>query len=628
MNRLFLFLLLISALLPASQAADPAALARAVAAYDYGQDRAPLDAFSDAVRASHADAALRAQLESALLDLLRGSSTNAGKDFACRALSEIGGGRSVPALAALLNNPALSSIALYALERIPGRQSTAAIANALAESSGARRIALINALARRGDPSPLYRKWLNDPDPQTAAAAAAAIGMTGTVSGIKPLLAARASTPAAREAALRLAERLGPAGRPVYVELSKPSEPVITRVAALEGLARIEGPKALPAILETLRSPDPPLQREAVTLAARLGAHAQLIAALPSLSPAMQVVAITALSEAGAASALPSFRDAAASKDDALRVAAIRALGRNGGPQEVTLLAAIAAQSESDVRDEARSALARLRGAPAEAAILKGIPAAEPKLKVELIRAAGERGAQSATPEILAAARSADRDVRREAYRALREIAPARSIPDLVALLAAAPAAADRREMERALAAALRRNPEAPLAPVGKAYAAAQSTDEKASLLSVIGQSARQEALPHLRTALVLPEPALQRAAILALTEWPTAEPAPDLLNVARACNEAALKILAIRGYIKLLSNPSERAPADVARELAEVLKVGPQPDEKKALLAALTRCVCPESLEIAKTLLSDASVSQEAKSAVERLERAISFRR
>lgn len=623
---LFLLLLLLPS--AAAQTADPAALARGVSTYEYGQDRAPLDAFSDAIRASHSNPTLRGQLETALLDLLRGNSTNAGKDFACRALSEIGGDASVPALAALLSNPALSSIALYALERIPGKQSTAALTKALAESPEPGRIALINALARRGDSSPLFRKWLAAPESGLAAAAATAVGITGAAADIKPLLAARTSNPAAREAALRLAERLGPAGRPVYVELYRPSEPVMTRVAALQGLARLDGPKALPSVLDALKSSDAPLQREAVALAARLGGHAQLLNALTAQSPAMRVVTITALSEAGATGALPAFRASAQSDDPSVRVAAIRALGRNGQAEDALFLAKLASQSEEAVRDEARSALSRLRGAPVDAAIVKAIPSSGGKEQVELIRAVSERGIADAVPSLLECARSTDRDIRRESIRALRDIAPAEVIPNLVSLLAASPAAADRRETERTLASALRRNPQAPLTTIQKELEGAQSADARASLLSVLGQSTRDDALPILRAALSNAEPAARRAAILALTEWPTITPAGDLLSSAKSDSEPPLRILALRGYIRLVSAPSERQPAVVAKQLAEALSASPQPDEKRAVLAALTRFVCPESLEVAKTLLSDPSVSQEAKSAVERIEHAIPFRR
>ncbi|NWF86085.1 MAG: HEAT repeat domain-containing protein, partial [Bryobacteraceae bacterium] len=397
-------LLLLNLPLLGAQTPDPAALVRAVAAYDYGQDRAPLDAVSDLTRASHADPALRARLESALIGLLRGHATNAAKDFACRELSVIGGDASVPALAALLDDAALGAFAIYALERIPGKESAGALAKALPGSSGMTRLGLINALARRGVPNPLFRQWLASGDAQVAAAAAAALGATGDRSDIQRLLNARASNPAAQEAVLRLAGRLGPGGRSVYQALYRPGEPLMARVAALEGLARLDGARAMPAILEALQSPEPALQREAVRLAARHGGRTQLLAALPSQPPSLQVVTLTALSEAGAAEALPAFRAAASSAEPAVRIAAIRALARHGGAKEAALLARIAAESEEAERDEARSALARLRGAPVDAAIVQSISSSEGKVKVELIRAAGERGVAEAAPSLLAAA--------------------------------------------------------------------------------------------------------------------------------------------------------------------------------------------------------------------------------
>lgn len=623
---LLVFLFLVP-VLPA-QPPDPAALARAVSAYEFGQDRAPLDAMSDAVRLSYHDPALRSKLEAALIQLLAGSATHAAKDYACRTLSLIGGDASVPPLAALINDSKLGSIALYALERIPGQAASDALLKALPRSSGLTRAGIVNALARRGVSSPLYRKLLNDPGAETSSAAAYAIAETGSAADIQALLAARHSNSVARDAAVRLAARLGPAGRPVYEALWASSEPAMARVAALEGLARLDGAKALPAILAAVKSAEPPVQSEAIRLAARLGAHRQLLEALPSLSPPAQVRALTALSEAGAAAALPAFRSAINSPDPAIRVAAIRALGRNGAPEDAGILARRAAGSEEAEREEARSALVRLKGAAADAAIVQAMPSADPKLKVELIKAASERGTQEAVPELLSSARSTDRDVRREAYRALRDIAPASAAPTLVALLAQAPSAADRRELERALASTLRRNPQAPLAPLEQEYDAARSSDIKASLLSVMGQSARDDALPRLRAALALPEPPLRRAAILALTEWPTPAPAAELLNSARSDSEPALRILALRGYIKLVSTPSNRAPAEVAAQLAEVLKLSPQPEEKKALLAALTRFICRESLEVAKSLAGDPAVAAEAKAAVERLERSLAYRR
>ncbi len=65
-------------------------------------------------------------------------------------LSEIGGDEVVPALTALLSNPALRDDARMALERIPGRKSLAALQKALAAAPPDFRPNLAHALRVRG----------------------------------------------------------------------------------------------------------------------------------------------------------------------------------------------------------------------------------------------------------------------------------------------------------------------------------------------------------------------------------------------------------------------------------------------------------------------------------------------
>lgn len=67
-----------------------------------------------------------------------------------RVLSEIGGDRSVPLLTQLLANPETWESARYALIRIPGRKSLAALKAAWADAEGEARFALAEALRARG----------------------------------------------------------------------------------------------------------------------------------------------------------------------------------------------------------------------------------------------------------------------------------------------------------------------------------------------------------------------------------------------------------------------------------------------------------------------------------------------
>jgi hypothetical protein len=117
----------------------------------------------------------------------------------------------------------------------------------------------------------------------------------------------------------------------------------------------------------------------------------------------------------------------------------------------------------------------------------------------------------------------------------------------------------------------------------------------------------------------------LQRAALNALSGWPTPEPMDDLIALARS-GAPAQRILSLRGYIQLVQLPSNRTPAQTARLLATAFGAATRPDEKRAVLAVAQRLMCVESLELARIAAKDPTVSAEGQLAVTTLERGLSF--
>jgi hypothetical protein len=261
-------------------------------------------------------------------------------------------------------------------------------------------------------------------------------------------------------------------------------------------------------------------------------------------------------------------------------------------------------------------------------AILHAIPAAPAKTKVELIRATGERGSSGASDVLLKTAVDADRGVRRESIRALRETAGPPAVPALVALLVAAQDANDRKEYERTVAAAIRRSKEAPVAEVLAAYGAAADNAARTSLLSVLSMVGNPQALPVLRQALKADQSDIRRTAINALAEWPSAEPAPDLLALAQSSSDLTQHVLSLRAYVKLVQIPSDRSPAETAGMLAAAMAAAKRADERKLVLGAAARVICEESLAMAKAAAADPAVAGEAKLAIQTLERGLSYRK
>jgi HEAT repeat protein len=622
--------LLLFALLPAepAQPADAAQLLKQGAAYRFGESREPLSRLSEMVRDSLRDPLAAAEMEKLLVGLLESDATPEAREWACRELRWVGTAASVPPLCRLLGDSRLGEAALFALSAIPASEASDALAAALAASSGRLRIGIIQSLAVRGVRHPGFVRLAADADRKTAAAATWALGKTGAIDDALEILARHDFDPESREAALAIAERAGGAGLPVFTQLLAAGEPPPVRVAALQGIVRLRGQAACPELAAALRSGDAPLQAEAIRLAALGDGVDLLMEAIPQLAPEARQRALTALAEAGAKRALPLMLAAMDAQEEPLRIAGLAGVGSLGGARHVRLLAERAATTAGAEQAAARDALSNLRGADVDAALVAELERADAGTKVELIRGAGQRDARSAAGALLAAASSAEPEVRVEALRALREIAPADTAPKLVRLLADARRDSERRETERALAAALRRNTGDPLAPVTEAYAAATTTETRAAIVSAVGQSGRDDALPFLRQALSSEDAALARAAVLALTEWPTQAPAPDLLRAARGAEKGPVPVLALRGYIRLVSTPSALAASEVAAQLAAALGAAWQAEERKAVLAALQKHPCPESLATARTLLEDSEVAAEAKLAVQDLERALYYRR
>jgi HEAT repeat protein len=567
-------------------------------------------------------------MERLLVELVESDATVDARRFACRQLRRVGSATAVPTLSRLLGDPRLGDMALFALASIPDPEATDALSAALETSSGRLTIGLVDAVAMRGVEHPAFARLAEADEPEVAAAAIWALGRTGDIDDAWRLLAARASSLEAREAVLAIAERSGAAGEPVFRELLAPSEPAAVRVAALQGIVRLDEQAALPHLAAALRSDAAPLQAEAIRLAASGEGASLLIEATPELGPAARRRALTVLGEAGVSRALPLMLASLEAADEGERTAALEGIGALGGPGHVRLLAEKAAAAAGAEEAAARAALIALREPGVDEALVIEMRAATGRTKLELIRAAGERDAAEATEALLAAVDSSDHDIRVGALHALREIAPAAAAAPTVGLLRDPGGAAERREAEGALAAILRRHPEVSLEPVAAGFDAATTADTRVSLVSAAGRSERDDALPFLRHGLASQETTVQRAAILALTGWPTPEPAPDLLAVAQGEAEEPLPTLALRGYIRLVSAPSDLAPEEVTARLATALDTAGRAEERKVILAALQKHACLESLELARTLLDDPEVAAEARLAVESLEDSLSYRR
>ena len=619
-----------------AQTANLDELLAKVARWEYDESREPLVAVSDAIVKAHGSGIETREIETRLIGLLKSGATLAARDFACRQLSLIGSEASVPALSGMLPDPKTADMARYALERIPGPEVDRALREALAKTSGRTRLGIINTLGRRRDAAsvPALRPLALGSEQATATAALFALAEIADPAAVQALAEAQGKSDGALKesaavARLKAADLLATRGSaaaavPIYKSLCGATAPSIVRAGALHGLATAGGAQSIPVLVESLRDQDSRVRAVAVRGLSHRSA-AQLIAEIPRLGEAEQVLALGALAAKGDASSLPAFTAALRGSNKALRVAAIEGLASVGNASVVPALAGIAAGQDEAEQTAARASLSRLRGNDVDRAVVNGMASPEPKVKLELIRAAGERGTPEAAPVLLKMARDPDNEVRRESLRALRETVSAKDTSELLALVVQPVQAADRSDAGRALSALLRRSDPARIGDVVSAYSQAGDPEARASLMQVMGQSGNPQALAILRGALKDQDANLKRAAILALGDWPDAVPLPDLFETARTADSSAHQVLALRGALRLIGlRTPPRPPRETVKLLADAMSLAKQPEEKRSVLSLLPRFPVREALELAKASLEDKEVASEAQMAVTRLERTV----
>lgn len=617
-----------------AHAADPrleATLAQ-IAKYDYDQGRQPLLALESILHKLPA-----AEVEKRFADFLKSGATIAGKDYICRQLSLIGSPASVPVLAAMLDSAETVEMARYALERIPGDAALEALRNALPKAPDKAKPGIVNTLGLRRDARavPAIAKLTGSSDRDLVNSATHALGKIASTEALSTLAALRKKGSLdAMESSLIAADHLAHSGQhaqalSIYRELATSGTPLMMRIGALQGLASAGGKEELKTIRAAAADSDTRLQAAAIQALNKISGPevtAAMIEDLPKAGPAGRVRLVTALAHRGDRAALPAINKAMSDEAIEVRVAALDGLSVLGDPSAVQMLAERASNSSLDdaERTAARTSLDRMRGEKVDSSIIAGISSAATPVKVELIRSAGERGIEGAADVILLSVNDTDRTVRREAFRALRETAASAHVPALLDLIVASKSQSERRELERALSSALGRSPPARSSDVVAAYKKTESVDVRSSLLQVMGQAGTAQVLPVLRAAIRDSKPDIVRAAILGLTEWPGDEPMRDLLTLAGETQNQAHQILALRGFLNLVQLPSDRPAPDTVGLLASAMKLAKQPDEKKAILGLLPQYPTPDGLRLAQAASSDTDITNEAKMAVQRLERSL----
>jgi HEAT repeat protein len=596
----------------------------ALSHYEYGDPVQPLNRLGSHFGAISSDVGARRDAASRLLAVFREEGTpDAAKQFIAEQLRRLAGPRHVAALSDLVRDARTQRFAIQTLIAIPGAKADRALRRALDSLSGRSLRTTVQAIGRRGDGeavSPLT-PFLQSDDRATANAAAYALGAIGTPAAVSalPEESAHVSDRVLVDARLRGARRLARAGHEqaaarVLNQYVKPEASERHRLAALSGLAQLEGERGRRRIIDAIGADSHTVSAHAIAVTPRLGGSAvtrKLTALLPELPAQRQALLLEALADRGDRRAASAAVSHLTSDHPAVRGAAIAALGELGGAEHVDDLAGAAQSPQSEA---VIAALERLSGPNVNARIIEQARSGPPAHRALLLAVLPARDVDQAHSVLGASLESDARSVRQAAIRALGRVGGQKAYAALLDAFVKPKATRDRGLLRRELVrlAKERASIDTALEPVLQRLKQAEPASEAAllRLLPALGGAAGLQAI---ETRLEADNKTVRNAAIEALLDWPTPAAREAVFALAQSASSERRRQAARLAYIEL-ARTSDAKRAAMLKRIEPLLQ---NTSEKTQWLSAAGMTQSVELLERVRPYLDDESTREEAALAV-----------
>lgn len=474
------------------------------------------------------------------------------------------GGFSVALNALKGDDPVLWAAAAGAVRRNPKYLDSQKLATRMARLSPAAQVLVLGALADTGERkyAPLFLTAAESENPVLRDAGMAALAKVKHPNTVAPLVA--------------LALRLDGPGK----------------AAARDALARMPGAGGAvrEAVKDALDRGDTPLLNELlVTIGARGMANEMLpqLAEVSRLHPETRDGAIAALATASKPMALSAF---------------------------LTVVPEFT-ESQQDALARAMTGIAE-RLVPGKSRTEPIIGFAEkpvgPEVTQFATRVLGMIGDDSALPYLRNSSTLDDNSTALEALGNWPTPAPLADLRELAKSPRPATAALALKGYVRLLGLPSDRLAEETVALYAEALAMAATPETRAAVLGGMGATGNAAALPALYDALKGGDPALAKAALEALANWPDAAPLETVAAVARD-RDAPLRVDALRGFVRLIGLDRTRPAGGTAALFSEAMDLAPNADERKRIMSALGNTGNVGALTLAARHFDDPELRAEA---------------
>ena len=578
------------------------------------------------------------QEQQKLLQTLQSETNLHAKVLACKQLAIIGDEEAVPVLAKLLEDEQLHHMARFALEPNPSPQADKALRDSLNKLRGKLLIGSINSIGIRRDSNaiPQLAKLLQSPDSEIAGAAGAALGRIGTPECAKLLQQAiqRAKGNLQEDlaqSAILCAEKLylgkqKNEATELYDFLRKSELPRHIRMAATRGAILSREEKGLPLLIEQISSSDDGMFSVGLRVIREFpykNATKDLISVYEKMAsqktdPQKLAFCLEALGDRNDKLVSPlAIRILKEENPVVLQLAAIKVIGKLGEESAVDTLLRTATKSDKELSQAAYNCLITLGGKNVEQTIADIIGSKDDDIKIIAIKIANERSISAAIPNIVNSLKSQNKPVRIAAISALGNICGQSEIQNMLEYLSSLSDKDEITAAENALTQACSRSLDKETTAKLLIATYTKSSDTiKPVVLKLMVQTPTDAALQTVKSAIKSANTTISETAARTLCEWQSPSAIDDILNLASTIENQTIKILAIRGAVRLLDQ-SEMQAEKKTTYLKQALQLSQGDQEKRIVLSALGNCPTVDALKITTDLVSVPSLKNEAAAAM-----------
>ncbi len=315
------------------------------------------------------------------------------------------------------------------------------------------------------------------------------------------------------------------------------------------------------------------------------------VAQLPKLDSAGQAALLSALADRGDAAARPAVVElVTVGRDEQVRAAALAALGSLGGTADLPLLIKALSSASAVERAAAQQSLVQTKGDTVNKKLVAESKSAAPAVKTALLEVLTIRRASDELPAFLAAVTDDNAQVRAAALSALGQLGHPEQIAGMLAGVLKSAKGNERDNAEKDVAAICSRigNEDKRGSVLIDALNTVPVADRD-ELLSLVGRVGGKKLISFVADIAAGDDAARRKLAIDALSKWPDASVADQLLELISRATDAAERHLAFQAYVKIAAARDGRSDKQRLDRMKEAMKVA-QTTEEQSLVINRTR--------------------------------------